>query len=210
MKTLLTCALVGLFLTLANAQSNNAALPADFQKKLDEASMSFVKPAGVTAVPVIKGDKLNYDYALKMDGKNVEIRYIIRPLPKQMFEMYDNRVKKDGDSVLNPNRIYKIITPLMYSRISGGKLTPKTVSIDYFEPASIKSNAGADVGSMSTGAVGSDWAKGYNFGFHVMLHKDNVADAYIFYLFEDEKQMVDAFKAMTGDQSLFYALKFKE
>jgi len=209
MKTILSCALTFLLFNLANAQSGTEALPADFQKRLDEASMSFVKPAGVTAIPVIKGDKLNCDYALKMNDKKVEIRYLIRPLSKPLFEMYDNRVKKDGDSVLNPNKIYKIITPLLYSKISGGKLTPKTVSIDYFQPESIKSNTGADVGSMSTGAVGSDWAPGYNFGFHVMLHKDNVADAYIFYLFQDEKQMVDTFKEMTGDKSLFYALKFK-
>ena len=209
MKTVLSCALVCLLLNIAKAQSSTDALPAGFQKKLDDAKMSFVKPDGVTEIPVIKNNKLTYDYALKMNDKNVEIRYVIRPISKQLFDMYENREKKDGDTVLNPNKIYKIITPLMYSRISGGKLTPKSVSIDYFEPKSIKSNAGADIGSMSSGAVGSDWAQNYNFGFHVMLHKDNVADAYIFYLFKDEKQMVDTFKEMTGNRSLFYALKFK-
>ena len=144
-----------------------------------------------------------------MNNRNVEIRYAVRPISKEIFAMYDNREKKKGDTVLNPNKIHRMLTPMMYSRISGGKITPQKVSVQYFKPESVKTNAGADVGSMSTGPLGSDWAQDYAFGFFVMLHKDNLADAYIFYLFEDEKQMVDTFKEMTTNNALFYALKFQ-
>lgn len=209
MKTLLTCAILCLFCQVSIAQSGNSALPTDFQKKLDEAKMTFVKPEGLSEIPVVKTDKVNYDYALKLNNRNVEIRYAIRPISKEIFAMYDNRVKKEGDTVLNPNKIHRMLTPMMYSRISGGKITPQKISVQYFKPESIKTNAGADVGSMSTGPLGSDWAQAYTFGFYVMLHKDNLADAYIFYLFEDEKQMVDTFKEMTTNNALFYALKFK-
>jgi len=209
MKTILSCALLCLLLNIVKAQSDISTLPAEFQKKLNEANMSFSKPDGVTETPTIKSDKVNYDYAVKVNGKNVEIRYALRPIPKEVFDVYENREKKDGDSVLNPNKIHRILTPMMYSVISGGKLASKAVTIQYFSPESIKKSAGADVGSMSRGPLGSDWAQVYNFGFYVMLHKDNLADAYIFYLFETEEQMLDIMMEITSNDALFNALKFK-
>jgi hypothetical protein len=209
MKTLLSCALLCLFYQVSIAQSGNKGLPAEFQKKLDEAKMTFIKPEGVSEISPVKTDRVSYDYALKMNDRNVEIRYAVRPLSKEIFDMYEKREKKEGDTVLNPNIIHRMLTPMMYSIISGGKITPQKISIQYFKPESIKTSAGADVGSMSSGPLGSDWAQSYAVGFYVMLHKDNIADAYIFYLFEDEKQMADTFKEMTANKPLFYALKFK-
>lgn len=209
MKTILSCALLCLLLNAVKAQSDNGTLPAEFQKKLNEANMSFVKPDGVTEIPVVKTNKINYDYALKLNDRNVEIRYAIRPLSKEVFEAYENRQKKDGDTVLNPNKIHRLLSPMMYSAISGGKVESKAVLIQYFKPETVKRSAGADVGTMSSGPLGSDWAQAYNFGFYVMLHKDNLADAYIYYLFENEKQMVETFKKITSNNALLYALKFK-
>ncbi|MGY4385132.1 hypothetical protein ACVWYN_002168 [Pedobacter sp. UYP24] len=209
MKKLLSYTMLCLFYQFSIAQSVNNALPAEFQKKLDEAKMTFVKPEGATEIPVIKTEKVGYDYAIKLNAKNVEIRYAVRPISKEIFTMYENRQKKEGDTVLNPNIIHRILTPMMYSRISGGKISPQKVSIQYFKPESIKTSAGADVGTMSSGPLGADWAQTYNFGFYVMLHKEYLADAYIFYLFEDEKQMVDAFKEITANNAVLYALKFK-
>jgi len=209
MKTTLNFILLYLTITTLKAQGINSTLPPELQKKLDDAKMSFKKPEGVTEIPVVNSGKVvNYDYALKMNDKNVEIRYAVRPIPQEVFELYEKREKKEGDTVLNPNIIHRMLTPMMYSAISGGKLTPKAVSIQYFKPEKIKQSAGADIGSMSAGPVAAEWAQGYNFGLFIMLHKDYLADAYIFYLFENEKQLTDAFKEITGNDTLLYALKF--
>lgn len=171
--------------------------------------MTFVKPEGVSEIPVVNNGKVTYDYVLKLNNKSVEIRYAVRPIPSEIFALYENRQKKEGDTVLNPNKIHRMLTPMMYSSISEGKITKEKIVIQYFKPGRIKASAGADFGSMSSGPLGSVWAQSYTFGFYVMMHKDYLADAYVFYLFEDEKQMEEAFKELTTNNALFYALKFK-
>jgi len=212
MKTLLLyLAALCIFLNV-KAQSKNSApattLPVIFQSKLDQAKMQFKKSDGMTEVPLISNPTMHYEYALKVPKTDVEIRYSIWPLTKDLFDAYDRRQKKNGDSVLHPNKIHKLVAATAISKMSG-TISPGQVVLRPFNPKNVKKDFNADNGYMYSGQIASSFGQDNTFSFMVILHKDNIADAYIIYLFKNEGTMLDAFAEISENDKIFKALTFK-
>nr|WP_068890628.1 hypothetical protein [Pedobacter panaciterrae] len=183
--------------------------PGIFQKKLNDAKVVFVQPGNADPVPVLKNELAHYDYAIKLRGKNVEVRYSIWPLTEEAYTMYDKREKKEGDSVLHPNKLHKIVTYNLFNRISGNKNNMKSIHIQKLNNEGVKKDFGADVGSMYMGPVVQSFDKDHKYGFFLIFHKDNAGDIYILYLFENQEEMSKLQQEVTSDSSLFKAIKFK-
>jgi hypothetical protein len=188
--------------------TSNGSLPVLFQSKLDQAKMQFVKPEGLIEAPLINKPSLHYEYALKVPKGDVEIRYSIWPLTKDLFDVYDSRQKKDGDSVLHPNKIHKLIAASAISKISGG-INPQGVNLKPLKQENVRKDFNADIGYMYSGPIASPFGQYNTFSFIVILHKDNIADAYIIYLFKDEDTMLESFAKISSNRAIFNALKFK-
>jgi len=187
-----------LFLGLTSFQEKK--LPRTFSKLLDRGKMTFTKPDGLTEVPTIENEQMNYEYALKYTDKNFEVRYAIRPLDIIMKEYQESiKNKKEGESILHPNKYCSPSLQATVLNISGGQLP----NISQFDNEAVKNEFNADWGATTFVAVGEEFGQSYKYCVVVAIHKDDIGDAYIFFL-SDTK--VDFDKNM---QTAFHSLRFK-
>lgn len=194
---------------IANSENRSAnTLPEKFQKKLSESKMSFTRPKNTSEVPIVENAGMHYDYALKLNDKNIEIRYSVWPIYKWMFDTYNNRQPSPGDTILEPNKLHKEFALHAFSKISGGKMSPNQVRLQPFTTPTVKSDFHADEGAMCMGPIGGAFSSEYSYGLYMMIHKDNTADAYILYLFKSEDAMFEEYKSITGNDNFTTALKF--
>lgn len=208
MKLTFLLSLLFAFATSAHAQTT---LPEAFQKKLSEAKITFTPPAGAEPVPVEKNEFAQYDYAFKLKGKDVEIRYSIWPLAQEIYDTYDKRQKKEGDSILDPRIFYKTVSHYMFNRIAGNEVkNVKPVQLQPLSQPGLKKDFGADAGGMFMGPVGPGYAKDYKHGFFMVFHKDHAADFYVVYLFKDIDAMFKEQQIITNDAAIFKAIRFNE
>ena len=187
-----------LFLTLTSFASNN--LPKEFSDLLVRTGLTFQKVSGLIDTKIIKNDQMNYEYAIKYPNKRFEIRYAIRPLDRLLNEYRLNQKnKKKGDILINPNTRYYTLFQAIILNISGGKLP----EIRIFEKAAVKEEFNADWGATTFVELGKEFGQNYKYCMVLALHKNNLGDAYIFYLSDSTvgfNDLVDPY---------FYSLRFK-
>lgn len=56
----------------------------EFNQLALRTGMVFIQPAGWEEVPVVKNSQMNYNYAIKANGKDFEVRYRIQPLDEMV------------------------------------------------------------------------------------------------------------------------------
>ncbi len=181
------------------------ALPAAFQKKLDDGKLTFTKPQGAVEVPLVANNGLAYQYALKFTDKNVEVRYFIMPLGKDLFDAYEQREKVPGDTILYPNKMFLRVPVIIYNKIAEGKLNINQIKLQPMTPR----EQGAEHGFMFAGPVGPTFGQQYTFGFYAMMHKDFAADVYVLYLFKDEATMQSQIVDVLKNADIIGSVKFK-
>ncbi len=198
MKTSRILAAGMLFLILTSFKSDK--LPKTFQKLLDRAGMMFEMPEGFEETKPIDNVQMNYEYALKIPGKKLEVRYAVRPMDnfmKEYEEFQEN--KKEGDMMISPNKLYNSLMQATLMNISGGQLP----QIDPFDKDAVKEEFNADWGATAFVPLEKEFGQDYQFCLMVALHKDNLGDAYYFFL-SDTKEGFE--ELMAGS---FHSLKFK-
>jgi hypothetical protein len=187
-----------LFLGLTSFKEDK--LPKTFTKLLDRGKMTFLRPDGLVEVPTIENEQMNYEYALKYPDKNFEVRYAIRPLDIIMKEYQESiKNKKEGETILHPNKYCSPSLQATVLNISGGQLP----NIAQFDSDAVKTEFNADWGATTFVELGEEFGQSYKYCVVVAIHKDDTGDAYIFFL-SDTK--VDFDKNM---QTAFHSLRFK-
>lgn len=152
--------------------------------------MRFSLPSGFTPTPVLVSEDVVYDYAIKSKSEKLEIRYRIAPF-RQTVE------KLNAEA----NMIYRGMIITMGLNISDGKQPPYQAYPD----ESVREEFGADAGGTSYVECNSEFGKGYDKCLISVIHKNNVADAYAFFLFDDLQVLQTAL--MTD--KIYHALRFK-
>jgi hypothetical protein len=186
------------FVILTSFTSDN--LPKKFTDLLEKAEMTFDQPSEYSQTQPIENLQMNYDYALINDAKDFEIRYAIKPLD-EMLKNYNEREKnkKSGDMNINPNKLYAAFFQAIVFNVSGGKMA----KISEFNPEEVKKEFNADRGAITMVEVGKEFGQNYKYCFLVTIHKDDVGDAYCFYLSNTKEGIA---KNM---QASFHSLRFK-
>ena len=192
MKTILS---ILLFVVLTSFKSDNS-LPETFNDLLKRSGLVFNSPSDLVPTKLIENRQMNYEYALKYPNKNFEVRYAIRPLDNLLNE-YN---KKTGSAIsVNPNKLYGTSLQATVLNISGGNLS----EIAQFDKNAVKQEFNADWGGTTFLEVGKEFGQNYKYCMVVAIHKDNLADAYIFYL-SDTKE---GFSELV--EPIFHSLKFQ-
>ena len=192
MKQLKFIALALLVLLLSN-QGFSQNLK-EFEALVKECGMSLSIPEVFVPGPIVANKNMDYDYAVKYPDKDFVLRYAIRPI---LYKVYTNDSLKKA--MQSRNTSYEANMKAVLYDISGGydyefKAFEKTAAMDEF---------GADWGAITLVELRSDFGKGYRFCMVVALHKNNVGDAYLFFLANKQ----DAFP--TGMRPLFHSLRFE-
>jgi hypothetical protein len=187
-----------LAIMLLSFRSDN--LPTDFQALLTRAQMTFDAPPKLVMQQCIENRQMNYEYALKHPKKKFEIRYAIRPLDIQIEKHKEwEKNKKPGDISIHPNKLYNPMLQATLLNISGGQLP----DINAFGKAAVAKEFNADWGATAFASLDKEFGQDYKYCLVVALHKDNVADAYIFYLANDRNVI------LKNMEPAFHALRFK-
>ena len=187
-----------LLLVLTSFTSDN--LPKTFTDLLDRANLTFQKPAGLEETKTIENRQMNYEYAIKYLKKKFEVRYAIRPLDDLLRDYKEKeKNKKPGDINIHPNKLYSSLLQVTTLNISGGQLPEVTL----FDKQAVKQEFNADWGATTFVEVGEEFGQKYKYCMIVAIHKDNLGDAYFFYL-SDSK---DGFDELMNPA--FHSLKFK-
>lgn len=187
-----------LFIVLTAFNADN--LPKVFTDRLDRAKMIFTAPDGYTSVPIVANGQMHYEYALKYTGKNFEIRYAIAPLDS-LFIQYETMKKNaaPGSNSIGPNKLYSAAFMATIMNLSGGNMP----HIREFPKDAVSNEFNADWGATSVFHVTGAFGQGYDTCVAVAIHKDDLGDAYIFYLSDNPNDLQNLVAPY------FYALKFK-
>lgn len=157
-------------------------------------------PNGLVEATIVDNDQMHYEFAIKYPDKKFEIRYSIRPL-RGMIDQYkeNEKNKKAGDVFLDPNKFYSSSFQAVAINISGGRFGGKKE----FDKSSVQKEFNADWGATTFVETGKAFGQGYKYCMMVAIHKDDCADAYIFFMTDDKEHLMEL--AMPA----FYSLKFK-
>lgn len=198
MKTTRLAAVAILFLVLSSFRSDK--LPKTYRKLLERAEMEFIMPVGLEETKPIENRQMNYEYALKVPGKKLEVRYAVRPMDKFLKSYEDfEKNKKEGDIMIHPNKLYTSLMQATLMNISGGQLP----EIDAFDPDAVKEEFNADWGATAFVPLEKEFGQDYQYCLMVALHKDNKGDAYYFYMSDTQEGFTELMS------SAFHSMRFK-
>lgn len=162
--------------------------------------MEFIQPKGMVMTEPVDNRQMNYEYALKIPKKKMEVRYAIRPLDNFLKEYEEfQKNKKEGDVMLNPNELYSSMMLATLMNISGGQMP----EINEFDEDAVKEEFNADWGATAFVEAGKEFGQDYKFCLMVAIHKNGFADAYYFYMANTKGDL----QALMG--VAFHSLKFK-
>lgn len=178
-----------------------AALPAGFRAVLAAGHLMFQAPAGTVPTSVLKNAQMDYEYAVRVPGKHVEVRYAIRPLGPQLAEY--EQAKAKGEDLADPNELYSSLMTMVALNVSGGD---EPVTED-FPAEAVRQEFGADWGTTTMVRAGKEFGPKYARCMIVALHRKNAADAYCFYLFDKPADLGPLLDEPTG--AAFHALRFE-
>ena len=174
--------------------------PDQFSELLTRSDLIFTQPENFTSVEIVDQNNMQYEYALKHNSKNFEVRYAIRPLD-ELIKTYEKKEKnkKEGDINIHPNKLYKTLLQSTTMNISGGYLPEMVV----FDSLAVRQEFNADWGATTYVEVGNAFGANYKYCITVAIHKNNVADAYLFFLSDNTENFDDVML------TAFHSLKFK-
>jgi hypothetical protein len=175
-------------------------MPEAAQEMLDRAQLTLVVPEHLQSSEPIGNRQMNWEFAYKHPEKKFEVRYAIRPLDTQVaaYEEFQ-RNKKEGEIMIDPNNWYSSVFDATILNISGGQLPEATE----FGTNAVKREFNADWGATVLTETGDEFGQGYRYALVVSLHKDNVADVYVFYMGDDKEVIIEQMDL------IFHALKFR-
>ncbi|MTK54153.1 hypothetical protein [Paludibacter sp.] len=169
----------------------------EFRAMLKDYGMNITIPDGFIETKVIPNDNMEYDYAIKYPDRDFELRYAIRPI---LYKSYANdtiRKEIEGQRSFR-NTSYGTVLETIILNITGGK----EYQCQAFDKKSVKMEFNADWGATSFLELNSGFGKGYKYCMIIAIHKDNVADAYYFYLSNTKANF------SANMDPLFHTLKF--
>ncbi len=166
-----------------------------FLSVVEQAGMKFVQPANTIETKIIANDELNYQYALKDTVNKIEIRYLIFPLQELVKKYNSTSQDTTTQPKFDPNLIHTNLLLKFAYVVQGKEMNFQEMpAITEIPHATIEIEYNGDWGAFTTSQPCDEFAQKYKYCTIFAIHKDNVADAYIIYLYDDKERFDDAVK----------------
>jgi len=180
--------------------TSHYAIPNSFAKKRDRGGMVFHHPDSFIEKGSSSDGVAGWDYALTGLGKvdtGVEIRYSIKPIDTASKSLEEKqKIMSDADNPIT----YKALLTQIVNKIADIKIP---IDVKELEPAKVKQEFNADWGATVWVEPIGKFFRGFNHCYIVALHKNNVGEAYYFYMVQDKETFAPVLKQTLG------SLKFK-
>ena len=176
----------------ALASSDSVPEHALFHQLIEESGLRFVAPAGFTDIALEENPVLSYERAVRHASGALEIRYIIRPLGRLSIDYNDPH-----NAAPEPNHLFPLLFASLTNELSSGGNTP---SSEYPQSqANELFNAG--LASAAVFDVNPDFSTTYRQALLLGIHRDNQADAYSVFLFNEYSQVREAIQGALSSLS---------
>jgi hypothetical protein len=163
----LTCALL----------PGGAALAAiTFEDLLDEGALTYVEPEGFTEVRPGTNPLLPFERAMRAADESLEIRYVIRPVARAKVE-YDD----PHNAAPDPNHLYAMMFRALLDELADGGNAP----LREYPPEQALEKFNADWAAAAVFDVDRRFSDTFHQALLIAMHKDQRADAYMIFLFDD-------------------------
>lgn len=165
-----------------------------FLSVVEKAEMNFTRPANTVETNVIINDEVNYYYALKDTVNNIEIRYLIYPL-QELVKKYNGPHDTGIGPLIDPNFIHTNLLLKFAYTVQGKEMNLQEMpAINEIPHATVDLEYNADWGAEVTVQPCDEFAQKYKYCTLFEIHKDNIADAYVIFLYNDKDNFQDAVK----------------
>jgi FimV-like protein len=179
---------------LDERQSMSDQLPPEFRKQLAEAHMRFTLPHGFTFIDPRPNDRVRYTGAIAPREDKFEIRYHIVSLKPQPLPAGYTSVASADLNTLHGAHLFALMNNV------GREVISKP---SQFPAAAVSAEFGANWGVTCRLALEpSTFSQGFSECVLMALHRRDVADAYVFFMFEDFARVQHLM------ESNFYILRF--
>ncbi len=147
-----------------------------FEQLADEAGLQFTPPPGFTDLTPEANPVLPYERALRHDSGQLEIRYIIRPLGRLTIDYEDPH-----NAAPEPNHLFPLLFESLINALSSGGNTPNRE----YPPAQAAELFNAGWAAAAVFDVNPEFSDRYSQALMIGMHKDNRADAYTVFLYNE-------------------------
>lgn len=151
-----------------------------FKKLIDESAMRFSPPADFSDVNPKKNSVLHYERAISHRSGELEMRFIIRPLGRISIDYEDPH-----NAAPEPNHLFPLLFESMINELS--RRGADTHNTEYPQ-AQAKSLFNADWASAAVFDVNPEFTESYSQALLIAIHKDNQADAYTVFLYNESSE----------------------
>ena len=161
-----------------------------FSNLVNSNKLVFSKPVGFNSTSIKKNDNIFYQYAIKDENSNFEIRIFIKSFKQSSS-------KKDQIDYNKFSYSFMSSTALNAS----GNVLPNIPQIDLFPEDAVQKDFNANWGATTAFVPKSEFGKGFNFCAFNCLRLNEVCEVYVFYMFDDapnqQSLMEKSFLVMT-------------
>lgn len=153
-----------------------------FEDLVIEAGMVFTSPLGLQPVAVHANPQFLYDRAFATPDGDLEVRYAVRPLERIVVDYQDPH-----SSAPDPNHMFPLMFQSMVTLLSGGGHSPTRE----YPPDRAKSKFNADWAAAAVFDVSAEFQTNHKQALVIAIHKNQLADAYSVFLFDDYAAVKD-------------------
>ncbi len=168
--------IVFLLKPLAGAAAADHAAAAMLEELTAEAGVVFQDAADFRDIEPAANPVLPYERAVRHQSEELEVRYAIRPLGRVQIE-YDD----PHSAAPEPNHLYPLMFTSITDRLSTGRHSPS----QEYSADQAREKFNADWAAAAAFDVDPEFSADYKEGLLVALHKNNKADVYVVYLYND-------------------------
>lgn len=177
-------AIIAALLALALDSAPRAAVT--FEDLLEEGSLEFTLTEDFVDVPPEPNPVFLYERAVRHQDAALEIRYAIRPIARASVEYEDPH-----NAAPDPNHLYAMMFRTLVDELAGGGDTP----LREYPADQALDKFNADWAAAATFDVVNDFSRTYRQGLLIAIHKNNIADVYTIFLFDDSAAVKTRIKA---------------
>ncbi len=166
-----------------------------FLSVVDQAAIKFSRPANTTETKVVTNDELNYQYALVDTVSKIEIRYLVYPL-QDLIKKYSGSHADTGQPLIDPNMIHTNLLLIYSYRIQDKELNIQQTMPEVHEipHGTVDQEFNADWAAEVTVQPCDEFGQKYKYCTMFAMHKENTADAFIMYLYNNKDTYTELVK----------------
>lgn len=149
-----------------------------FDQLLLEAGLHLEQRQNYSDIPIEVNPVLPYEHAMKHASGALELRFIVRPLSRITIDYNDPH-----NAAPEPNHLFPLLFESITNRLSVGSDTPSST----FSQSEAQKSFNANWAAASVFDVRPEFANGYQNGLLIGMHRNEMADAYTVFLYNDHE-----------------------